>query len=116
MAKGRRGEVWRANLSGPSGHEQAGTRPVLVLQNLDLDPLSTVVVVAITENVAQAAFATGVQIPATEAGLPRESVVLCHHIFVLDRERLAQRYGELAPERLAEVERVVALGVGLPAL
>jgi mRNA interferase MazF len=47
----RRGEVWLAALDPVRGSEQAGTRPVLVLQADPLnDFLRTVVVVPFTTN------------------------------------------------------------------
>jgi mRNA-degrading endonuclease toxin of MazEF toxin-antitoxin module len=48
--KGRRGEVWHANLDpAKSGvHEQAESRPVIIVQTNDLEPLSTVVVIPLT--------------------------------------------------------------------
>lgn len=116
MPKGSRGEIWRANLGDPIGPEQAGTRPVLILQTADLDSLRTVVVVPLTTNPDQAAFATGIQFLAGEAGLPKTSVALCHQVMVTTRDKLADLYGVASPERLMEVEKAVAWVLGLPAL
>lgn len=33
----KRGEIWLANLDPTRGSEQAGTRPILVLQNDDIN-------------------------------------------------------------------------------
>jgi mRNA-degrading endonuclease toxin of MazEF toxin-antitoxin module len=40
---------------------------------------------------------------------------LCHQIRVLHRCKLIRRLGELAPERLSEIEVAVAFVLGLPA-
>lgn len=53
----RRGEVWLATLDPVRGSEQAGTRPVLVLQTDPLnDFLRTVVVVPFTTNLRWSRF------------------------------------------------------------
>src|ERR1039458_1475345 len=45
MNLAKRGEVWFVNLGLPKeDHEQAGRRPVVILQTDDLSPLSTVVI------------------------------------------------------------------------
>jgi mRNA interferase MazF len=111
----RRGEVWLLDLGQPKDdHEQAGRRPAVILQTDDLSVLSTVVIVPLTTQSKRAGFASTVWIPASEAG-DRDSVALCHQIRVLDRRKLIRRIGELAPERLSEIEVAVAFVLGLPA-
>jgi mRNA interferase MazF len=112
----RRGEVWLLDLGQPKDdHEQAGRRPAIILQTNDLSVLSTVVIVPLTTQPKRAGFASTVWIPATDAGLDRDSIALCHQIRVLDRRKLIRRIGELAPERLSEIEVAVAFVLGLPA-
>ena len=116
MNPARRGEVWLVDLGQPKDdHEQAGRRPAVILQTDDLAVLSTVVIVPLTTQSKRAGFANTVWIPANEAGQDRDSVALCHQIRVLDRRKLIRRIGELAPERLSEIEVAVAFVLGLPA-
>jgi len=86
----------------------------VLLQTDDLAILSTVVIIPLTTQSKRAGFANTVWIPANEAGLDRDSVALCHQIRVLDRRKLLGRIGELAPERLSEIEVAVAFVLGLP--
>lgn len=73
----RRGEIYFVNLDPVSGREQAGTRPVLVVSDDQINSRPLVVlVVPGTDgaNVTQDS-PTNVRIPAEESGLPRETVV-----------------------------------------
>jgi mRNA interferase MazF len=115
MNPAKRGEVWLIDLGQPKeDHEQVGRRPAVVFQTDDLSHLSTVVIIPLTTQSRQAVFANTVLIPAREAGQDRESVALCHQIRALDRRKLIHKIGELAPERLSEIELAVVFVLGLP--
>jgi mRNA interferase MazF len=115
MIPAKRGEVWFVDLGMPKDdHEQAGRRPVVILQTDDLSPLSTVVIIPFTTQLKRTGLAHTVLVPAKEAGLEPDSVALCHQIRALDRRKLKHKIGELAPERLSEVELAAAFVLGLP--
>ena len=101
----RRSELWMATLDPIRGSEQAGTRPVLILQ---ADPLNvflrTAVIVPLTSNLNWARFPFCVQVSAGEAGLTVDSVALCHQARAIDKTRLIRRMGELSPTTLIQVE------------
>ncbi|HEY3242592.1 MAG TPA: type II toxin-antitoxin system PemK/MazF family toxin [Phycisphaerae bacterium] len=101
----KRGEVWMVDFGTPSGPERARQRPAIVLQDDALTAaLTTVIVLPLTTNLKRLALPTTVLVRAGEAGLPRDSVVLCHQVQVRGKARLLSRIGELAPDRLAEVQ------------
>jgi mRNA interferase MazF len=116
MNGAQRGEVWLTDLGQPKQeeHEQAGRRPALIFQTDDLFRLTTVVVIPLTSQLKRAGFANCVLIPAMEAGQERDSVALCHQIRALDRRKLLHKIGELAPERLSEIESAVLFVLGIP--
>jgi mRNA interferase MazF len=115
MNPAKRGEVWFVDLGLPKDdHEQAGWRPVVILQTDDLSLLSTVVVIPFTTQLKHAGRAHTVLVGAKEAGLERDSVALCHQIRALDRRKLKHRIGELMPERLSEIEVTAAFVMGIP--
>ena len=116
--KGRRGEVWQANLDPPraGGHEQAEPRPVVIVQTNDLEPLRTVVVVSLTTTLSRSVFISGVLVPAAETGLPHDSVALCEQVTTIDRQRLGYRRGEISQRKMREIENTLHWVLGLPVI
>ncbi len=109
-----RGEVWLATLDPVWGSEQAGTRPVMVLQTDTLNEfVRTVVVLPFTTNLRWARFPFCVFVSAGEGGLVSDSVVLCHQVRVSDKSRLLRQLGRLSETTLAKVDRVVPVSLGV---
>jgi mRNA interferase MazF len=79
----------------------------------------TVVVGTDARNVERR-YSTNVLVPASESGLPRDTVFLCFQVRSLDPQRFvdpsrgaARRTGSLPPARMAEVDRALRLSLGL---
>ena len=110
----KRGEVWMVDFGVPSGPEQAGRRPAIIMQDDGLTPaLVTVIVVPLTTNLRKQSLATCLLIEAGEGGLPQDSVALCHQIQVRGKARLSSQLGTLSPTRMAEVEICLLNALGL---
>jgi mRNA interferase MazF len=112
----KRGDIYLADLDPTKGSEQAGRRPVLVLEDDRLIPATlTVVVVPFTTNLKMQNLPTCVLVPAGEGGLRVDSVAIGHQIRALDKRGLVAHWGTLSPARLAEIERAIlrTLGVSL---
>lgn len=85
----KRGEIWLAEFNPIRGSEQAGTRPVLILQNDSINRFtSTFLAIPLTTNLRRASLPTCVLLPEGEDGLAKDSVALCHQLRVLDKSRL----------------------------
>ena len=111
----RRGDIFLANLDPTVGVEQAGTRPVLVVQcDLANERIPTVTVVPVTSNLRAGRFLFTVTVPAAESGLSRDSVLLVFHVRTLDKARLIRHMGQLKPETMSGVDEALALHLGLP--
>jgi mRNA interferase MazF len=96
------------------GSEQAGTRPVLVLQPDSPNTfLRTIVVVPFTTNLRWARFPFCVPASAGEGGLLSDSVALCHQVRVADKSRLARRLGQLPEAVIVKVEQAMCVTLGL---
>lgn len=52
-------------------------------------------------------------VPAGEGGLRQDSVTLCHQMRALDKKGRVDRWGTLPLERMADIEQVVLLTLGV---
>lgn len=109
-----RGEIWIAELDPTQGSEQAGRRPVLILQNDAINRFTTTVLaIPLTTNLRRAALPSCVQVAQGDGGLSSDSVVLCHQMRVLDKGRLKQRLGVLSDAALLAVEARLLFTLGV---
>jgi mRNA interferase MazF len=93
-----RGDIYLADLNPSRGSEQAGIRPVVIVQRETIDRFTqTVVIVPLTSNLRRSSIPGTFAIPAQEGGLSQESVALCYQIVVIDKQRLIRQLGELSP-------------------
>lgn len=101
----RRADVCLANLNPSRGSEQAGVRPVILVQREDLAQFTrTVVVVPCTTNLRRTQVPGTILIPAGEGGFTQDSVALCYQIVVIDQQRLIRQLGSLSAEYLSLLE------------
>jgi mRNA interferase MazF len=109
-----RGEIWFADLDPIRGSEQAGSRPVLVLQNDAINAYtSTLVAVPLTTNLRRAELPSCVRLSRGDGGLISDSVALCHQIRVLDRDRFSRKLGLVREKTITEVENRVLFTLGI---
>lgn len=108
----RRGQIYFADLSPVVGSEQGGIRPVVVIQNEWGNRNSpTVIVAAITSRQEKHKIPT--HVPVTVAGLGKNSVVLLEQIRTIDKSRLKHFVGMLEGAVMEEVDRALAVSVGI---
>ncbi len=114
MTPVRRGDLFLARLDPTIGSEQAGIRPVLVVQS-DLANLyfRTVLSAPISSSPKAQQREFAVRVAAGEGGLSRDSAVLVFQIRTLDRARLFKRIGHLPAARMAEVDRAILICFGM---
>ena len=109
----RRGDIYLADLGQPVGHEQGGTRPVLVLSAqpwLDSNP-PVVTVVPITRT--PWASPTRIEIEPGRSGLKATSYARCEDTAAVSPERLVSRFGSADPRVVLGVEQAVRRLLGL---
>ena len=110
----KRGEIWLADLNPTRGSEQAGTRPVLILQTNSINRFTrTFLAIPFTTNLRRASLPTCVRLVQGEGGLANDSVALCHQFRVLDKSRLIRRLGSLDEESLTVIEHCVLFTIGI---
>ncbi len=110
----RRGEIYIADFSPVVGHEQAGRRPVLIIQN-DIGNLHspTTIVAPLTTQFTTKVYPTEVRVKAGTAGLPKESSILLNQIKAIDKRRLETCVGQLDAGTMRRVDEAIKISLGL---
>jgi mRNA interferase MazF len=110
----KRSEIYWLQLAEGIGSEQAGRRPVLIVQN-DVGNRSspTTVVAAITPAALLRRYPFHVPFAAQESGLQAEGTVLCEQIQTVDQSRLGALAGALSRETMREVDVALHHSLGL---
>lgn len=102
MARILRGDILWANLDPTRGHEQSGSRPVLVLsQNVFNERSGTVIAVALTSQRPSAGFPLTLEL--TDRRLPKKSWVKISQIRTLSVQRLGKKLGKVTAEELENI-------------
>ena len=110
----KRGDIYYADLSPVVGSEQGGLRPVLIIQNDVGNRYSpTVIAAAITSRLGKTRLPTHIDVFADRVGLVKDSVILLEQVRTLDKRRLKEKMGHLDESIMAQVNRAIAVSVGL---
>ncbi len=108
----KRGDLYWVNLDPVKGSEQAGRRPVLVLQNDIGNQYSpTTIIAPLTTTKFPKEYPTNVLLVKGTGGLKSDSTVLLSQIRVIDKIRLESKIGRLTKKWMEKVE--VALKASL---
>ncbi|NJM69753.1 MAG: type II toxin-antitoxin system PemK/MazF family toxin [Scytonema sp. RU_4_4] len=99
-----RGDVVLCDLNPVVGTEQAGIRPVVVLQIDRANSVSPHTIIApFTSKIRRALFPSHVFVPASIGGLSQDSVVLCEQIRVIDKSRIIRVIGHLDDDYMGQL-------------
>lgn len=96
------GEVWLANLSPIKGHEQDGTRPVLIVSNEVINDSKADLVIIIPATTEDKGIPTHINIKLKE-----ESYFLTEQIRSISKNRLIKKLGKLNDIELDEIKDMV---------
>jgi len=96
------GDVWWADLPGPTGFGPGFRRPVVIVQGdpLNRSRIGTVVCVPLTSNLKWAEAPGNVFLSLGVTGLSKDSVANVSQIVTLDRTLLTDRTGKLPRAQL----------------
>ena len=97
----KRGDIWWASLPAPTGSSPGFRR------------IATVVVAAITSNLALAEAPGNVRLGRSDSGLSKASVVNVSQIVTLDRSVLTQRIRAVPGTTMRHVDEGLRLVLGL---
>ena len=110
-----RGEVWWAQLPDPIASEPGFRRPVLIIQSntFNRSRIRTIMGVVLTSNLRLAEAPGNVLIPASEAGLPKDSVANVSQVITVDRAFLTERCGKVPSSLMRMVDEGLRLALSL---
>jgi mRNA interferase MazF len=109
-----RGDVVLCDLNPVVGSEQAGIRPVVVLQVDRANAVSPHTIVApFTTKIRRALLPSHVLVPTGVGGLAQDSVVLCEQIRVIDKQRIIKVLGHLDGAYLDAIAKALSAILGL---
>lgn len=104
----KRGDLFWVDLDPVKGSEQAGRRPVLIIQNdMGNEFAPTVIAAPLTTKHFVKEYLFNVFLPKSTAGLKSESTILFSQIRVLDKSRLDQRIGHLPAVYMSKVDTAI---------
>ncbi len=98
----KRGEIWWASLSEPTGSEPGYGRPVVIISSNDFNRsnIKTVICAAITSNLRLAESPGNFKITKKSSGLNRDSVVNISQIFTIDKSFLSKKTGFITGRKI----------------
>ncbi len=109
-----RGDVAWCDLNPVVGTEQAGIRPVIILQIDRANAVSPHTIIApFTTKIRRALLPSHVFVPAGNGGLTQDSVVLGEQIRVIDKRRIIKTLGHLDESYLDELAQALRMILGL---
>lgn len=110
----KRGDIFYVDLNPTKGSEQAGRRPVLVIQNnVGNEVAPTVIIAPLTTKKFSKKYPTNEQIKKGVANLKEDSVVLLSQIRTIDKKRLERKIGSLPADVMTKVDEAIKVSLGL---
>jgi len=100
------------NWNPARGNEQAGIRPVLIIQNnIGNDKAPTTIVAAISSSIKL--YPMNVKINPPEGGLDRPSIIKTSQILTVAKERLEKCLGRFNKDIMDDVDKAIKLSLAL---
>jgi mRNA interferase MazF len=117
----RRGDIYFVDLEPTRGREQKGRRPVLVVSAdaINSQPLVVTVVVGTDAANVPRDYPVNARVPASQSGLPKDTVFLCFQVRSLDPARFEtptgdiRPAGQLSPEKMQPIDDALRNVLGL---
>ncbi len=99
-------DIYSVNLNPVKGHEQAGIRPVVILQNnLFNKHLSTVVIIPLTTNMEAKGKTSTSYIEKEKSGLKEDSIALLFQIKTIDKKRHIKKLGKIDRDGIQKMKQ-----------
>jgi len=109
----KRGDIWLINFNPTIRNEQAGIRPGLIISVNRFNQSMATKVVAIPLTSKDKGIPLDVELLPPDGGVTKNSYVKCEDLRSLSKIRLIEKWGEISPEKIAEVSKKVGLLLGI---
>ncbi|MBE7515519.1 MAG: type II toxin-antitoxin system PemK/MazF family toxin [Chloracidobacterium sp.] len=103
----RRGQVYSADLGEPRGSGPGLARPVVVIQDNDLNDarIHTVIIAVVTTNLRLAAMDGNVLLTPRRNGVQKYSVVNVTQLYTVDKTELVELIGTVTKAELNDIDK-----------
>ena len=109
-----RGDIYLVDLTDQVGSEQSGVRPAVVVQNELGNAYSPTTIVCPLTSKNKSLSATHVSLTPDEAGIIKDSTVLCEQVRVIDKTRIIKKLGEVNNRRkIEEINQKILISFGI---
>ena len=109
----KRGDVYYADLDPGIGSEQAGHRPIVVIQNDVGNKHSPTTIAAIVTSKLKKQIPTHVHVNDIGSGLTNESIIALEQIRTIDKQRLGLMIGHVSEKTMALIEEAALCSLGI---
>ena len=97
----KKGEIWLVEFPISNGHEQTGTRPVIIIA--EMPPIA--VIIPFTSNIQALRFPYTKEVKPTKTnGLGAVSIALVFQIRAIDIKRFKKKIGELEDSIMMQID------------
>ncbi len=103
----RRGDIWLIDFGEPTGREQAGRRPALVVSDDEMNDGRSGLVIVVPVTSSYRGLPSHIELDAPSTGLDNVSYAKCEDIKSVSDRRLIARLGAAPAAALLDVERVL---------
>ncbi len=101
----KKGEIWLVDFPSTDGHEQSGTRPVIIISETEAN---IALVIPLTSNLQALRFPHTLEIkPSKLNGLSAISVGLAFQLRAIDKRRLKMMIGEIEEVHLKRIDALL---------
>lgn len=110
----RRGEIYEADLGVGDGSEQAGIRPVLIIQNNVGNHYSpTIICVPLTSKIKKDIPTHYTVTKEKYHFLTHDSTILCEQIKTISKRRLSHKIGMLSKQDMQNIDQRLSISIAL---
>ncbi len=101
----QKGEIRLVEIPVGNGHEQTGTRPVIIISDLEAN---IAIIIPFTSNLHALKYPHTIEVrPSESNGLKTDSVALAFQLRAIDKKRIKDKPGSLKNEKVIKIDKMI---------